>query len=103
MPQARESWVLCLLKVGLQLAGEGLADSDALCHTGRLDLFHGPVLTENGRKGQEMEAKTLTQGCLGQHRDQRKDGRYGSLQTLFPVGMHPGVPPLNALLIPVDS
>ena len=80
-----------------------MADRDALCHIGRLDLFQGPVLAENGREGQEMKVETLTQDCLGYHRDQRKDGRYGLLQTLFPVGMHPGVLPLNTLLIPVDS
>lgn len=98
--QAREFWVLCLLKVGLQLASKGLADSDTLCHIDGLDLVQGPVLAGNGREGQEMETETLTQACLSQHRDQRKDGRHGSLQTLSPLDMHPGALPPNILLIP---
>lgn len=63
--------------------GVGRGRADAICHIGRLDLVQGLVQAGNGRERPEMVSGMLTQGCLGQHRDQKKYGRYDPLYTAF--------------------
>lgn len=73
----------------------GRGGADALSHTGRLDAVQGLVQAGNGREGQGMGLGMLIQGRPGQHRDQKKDGRYGPLLPLPPMGMLPAGLPLN--------